>query len=68
LLYAGTSTQFRLAFVNHGVLQEQLVNNRVGIDLSNGIATITQNNQWAMASRIGRTSRGKPATPPVYVD
>jgi hypothetical protein len=68
LLYAGTSTQFRLAFVNHGALQQQLVDNRVGIDLSNEIVTVTQNNQWEMASRIGRNSRGKPAPLPVNVD
>jgi hypothetical protein len=68
LLYAGTSTQFQLAFVNRGALQQQLVDNRVGVGLSNGIVTITQNNQWEMASRIGRNSRGKPAPLPVNVD
>ncbi len=68
LLYAGTSTQFRLAFVNHGAVQQQIVDNRVGIDLSNGIVTITQNNQWEMASKIGQNSRGKLATAPVNVD
>jgi len=68
LLYAGTSTQFQLAFVNRGVLQQQLLDNRVGIGLSNGIVTITQNNQWEMASRNGPNSRGNLATLPVNVD
>ncbi len=68
MLYAGTSTQFRLTFVNHGAVQQQLVDNRVGIDLSNEIVTITQKNQWEMTSRIGRNSREKPAPLPVNVD